>query len=193
MATIDLYENSDRRPADVLGDLDLSDDALELMTDAANTRGFLQRLADAELYSDSFQALARALPKNFAIVWARDCLSAIDLGGRPESAVQCLQAVDAWLSAPDEAARRRAADLADAANYAHPEAWLAAAIGWSSGSLAPEGLETVRPADHLTAVAAAACLSLLASAEPEEAAVRSSEFIERGLSMVAPPDSVRGA
>jgi hypothetical protein len=76
-------------------------------------------------------------------------------------------------------------EAAEAADYAHAEAFLAAAVGWSSGSLAPEGEAEVRPPDHLTAVAVAACLVMAAAAEPELMNQRGSEFVERALAMVA--------
>lgn len=193
MATIDLYENSTRSPTEVLADLDLSDEARELMPESANTFRLLHRLAEAELFSDSFAALARALPKHFAIVWARECMRTVESEARPASARMCLELVDRWLAAPDEAGRRRAAVAADEANYSHAEAWLAAAVGWSSGSLAPEGQAEVRPADHLTAVAVAACLSLLAAGEEDGMDVRSNDFIKRGLAMVAQPDPRPGS
>lgn len=193
MATIDLYENSTRPPTEVLADLELSEDAVRLMAEAANTRGFLNQLAAAELYPDSFRALARAMPKNFAILWARECLRQTGTAERAESASRCLKAADDWLAAPDEAGRRRAAEAADEAKYSHPEAWLAAAIGWSSGSLAPPDLEVVRPPDHLTAVAVGACLSLLVSTEPDSMDTLSRSMMERGLQMVAQPDAGRRA
>lgn len=185
MATIDLYENSDRHPAQVLSDFKLSAEARELMSDVRNTRGFLDRLTDAELFTDSFGVLARALPKNFAIVWALECVKSTDGTGRAESAAQCFQVVESWLAAPDEAGRRRAMEAAEAADYDSAEAFLAAAVGWSSGSVAPEGEVEVRPPDQLTAVAVAACLTMVVASEPELMKQRCSEFIERGLAMVA--------
>lgn len=189
MSTIDLYPDSSQPPAVVLGDLDLSASARELLGEAPNTRRFLNDLMEAELFADSFGVLASALPKNFAIVWARECVASVDGKSRADSATQCLSIVDGWLKAPDEVARRKAMEAADDADYAHPEAWLAGAVAWSSGSLAPDDQAVVRPPDTLTAVAVAASLSMLAAEEPEQFAERSRKFIERGLGLVAKPES----
>ena len=153
------------------------------MSDARNTRTFLDRLNEAELFVDSFGVLARVLPKHFAIVWARDCLLSTDSAGSSESAVHCLQVVDDWMKAANDAGRRQAVEAAEAAGYGHAEAFLAAAVGWSSGSLAPEGQDEVRPPDQLTAVAVAACLTMVAASQPEVMEQRSREFVERGLAM----------
>ena len=66
---------------------------------------------------------------------------------------------------------------------------MAAAVGFSGGSLAPEGLPVVPPADHLTAVAVAASLMSLAMKDPETSADLGKEMINRGLAMVAIPGS----
>ena len=189
MATIDLYPDSTQAPAVVLADLDLSAAAQKLLTTSKNTHGLLGSLTEAELFPDGFGVLARVLPKNFAIVWARECLKAVEGTDRPESASRCLRVVDNWQRSPDEAGRRQAMEVAEQAEYAHPEAWLAAAVGWSSGSLAPESQAEIRPPDRLTAVAVAASLSMIVSEKPERFAELSRQFIEQGLAMVAKPDS----
>ena len=185
MATIDLNENSDRRAADVLADMELSDDANALLAGDSNTRALLDELTEAELFADGFAALARALPKNFAIVWARECLRAAGSDTDSGSAARCLDIADAWLKGADETLRRQAMEAAEEAGLGSPEAWLAAAVGWSSGSLAPADQAEIRPPDHLTAIAVSACLSMLAASRPESYAELGREMIDRGLAMVA--------
>jgi hypothetical protein len=78
-------------------------------------------------------------------------------------------------------------DAAEALEFDGAYAWFAAAVGYTGGSLAPRDLEEVPPPPHLTALAIAGCLLLLAAKEPETMAETSRKMIDTGLAMVAIP------
>ena len=85
MSTLDLSADSKQRPSEVITDLALTDDAVEIMQDCANTLAFLDRLCDEGLFHDAFVTLARVLPKQYAIIWGDRCLKivpgALSVGG----------------------------------------------------------------------------------------------------------------
>lgn len=189
MSTLDLSKDSKRKPIEVVSDVALSDDAVALLPQANNTLGYLNNLCDQELYHDAFVTLARTLPKQYAIIWASRCVE--EALGKDLEALdkRCLDLAKQWLSNPDDKIRRAAMDAADAREYEGACAWLAAAVGFSGGSLAPENQAEVAPPHHLTAVAVAACLIALSVRDPERAGEFSKHMVEQGLAMVAIPSS----
>jgi hypothetical protein len=189
MSTLDLSKESKRKPAEVVTDIALSDRAVALLPDAENTLAFLDNLCEQGLFNDAFLTLARTLPKQYAIVWASKCVEeSLDDDCQPEDR-QCADVAKRWLQGPDEKIRREAMDAASARDYAGPCAWLAAAVGFSGGSLAPENQAEVEPPQHLTAVAISACLTGLAITNPQAAPEVSRHFIDQGIAMVAIPGS----
>ena len=58
------------------------------------------------------------------------------------------------------------------ANPTPGRTWLAAAVGWSSGSLAPPGYDVVEPGPWLTSEACYAALMQQAVREPEQITAR---------------------
>lgn len=187
MSTLDLSSDSKRKPSEVVGDVTLSEDALALIPGSKNTLAFLSSLCAEELFNDAFLALARTLPSQYAIIWAERCVDQF-LGRDPKPLEQqCVGQVRQWLSDPSDANRRAALQAAEASEFEGGCAWLAAAVGFSGGSLAPPDLAEVPPPPHLTAVAVAACLTLLAMANPDTAAETSNTAINNGLAMVAIP------
>lgn len=187
MSTLDLSADSKRQPTEVITDLALSDDAVEIMPDCANTLAFLNRLCDEELFHDAFVTLARVLPKQYAIIWGDRCLEICPDDDINDAEQHCINITRQWISNPDETLRRAALDAAEALEFEGPYAWFAAAVGFSGGSLAPRDLEEVPPPQHLTAVAIAAFLVMLSAREPDTMGETSRKMIDNGLDMVAIP------
>ena len=189
MSTLDLGADSRRKPSEVISDIALSDDALALMDDCNNTLSYLHRLCDEALFHDAFLTLARTLPRQYAIIWADKCIETRAGAALSDEDKQCVQIVRQWLSSPSDELRRQAMDMADQLEFAGPIAWLAAAVGFSGGSLGPVDQAEVPPPQHLTAVAIAAGLTELIYADPQAAPSTSRELIDSGLAMVALPGS----
>jgi len=189
MSTMDLIKDSRRKPSELVFDLELSDEAAALLPDSPNAFAYLGVLCGQELLHDAFLLLARTLPKQYAIIWATQCVDQSLTAALAPEDKQCAELVRRWLKGPDEKLRRAAMEAAETAEFEGPWAWLAAAVGFSGGSLAPEGLPVVPPADHLTAVAVAASLTGLAMKDPATSAGLGKQMIDRGLAMVAIPGS----
>ena len=187
MSTLDLSAESKRQPTEVITDLALSDDAVAIMPDCANTLSFLNRLCDEELFHDAFVTLARVLPRHYAIIWGDRCLEFGSTAEVNDGEQHCINMAKQWIRNPDENLRRAALDAAEAIEFEGPFAWFAAAVGFNGGSLAPRDLEEVPPPEHLTAVAIAAYLVMLTAQNPEAMAETSRKMVQTGLDMVAIP------
>ncbi|MCQ8104785.1 hypothetical protein NP590_11765 [Methylomonas sp. SURF-2] len=143
---------------------------------------FLRSLIQQQLYPDAVRFLARALPKREAVWWA--CLSA--RGCLAEHAgqqlLQAVEAAEAWVYKPNEANRRQAYHAAELAKFENPAAWAGMAAFWSEGSMAPENVPAVPPADNLTAKAVAGAVMLAAvQSRPEQANDKYLFFLEQGI------------
>jgi hypothetical protein len=187
MSTLDLSADSKRKPSEVITDLALSDGAIELMPECNNTLTFLNRLCDEKLFHDAFVTLARVLPRQYAIIWGDRCLQNAPADDINDQEQHCINIARQWISNPDETLRRAALDAAEAIEFEGAYAWFAAAVGFSSGSLAPRDLDEVAPPQHLTAVAIAAFLVMLSVKDPATIGATSREMIDAGLAMVAIP------
>lgn len=193
MSTLDLTTESKRKPAEVVSDVALSDDAVAMMPASVNTLAYVNALCEQELFDDAFLTIARVLPRQFAIIWASRCLDEFCPEPPGPDERRCVDLARQWLAGPDEKLRRAAMDAADACDYEGPWAWLAASVGFSGGSLAPENQAEIRPPAHLTAVAVSACLTSIAVRDPEQATAASQKMIDSALAMVAIPRGGEGA
>ena len=187
MSTLDLAPDSKRPPAEVVMDLSLSDEAKAIMPECTNTLAFLNRLCDDELFHDAFITLARALPRQYAIIWAERCFSSYPADEFSDEDRNCIEIVRQWLKNPSDSMRQAAMDAAESLEFNTACAWLGAAVGFSGGSLAPPDVPEVMPPEHLTAVAIAAGLSMLSVLIPETMIEGSRRMVDEGIAMVAIP------
>jgi len=190
MSTLDLTSESRRKPAEVVSDVALSDEAVALLPEAKNTLSYINRLCDEELFEDAFLTIARTLPRQYAIIWASRCVKEFAGEGSADDQ-RCTDLVDRWLASPDDKLRRAAMDAADKCNYEGPWAWLAASVAFSGGSLSPPNQAEIEPPKDLTGIAVSACLTLIAVADPEQMPEVSNKMIDKGLAMVAIPSGGR--
>lgn len=113
----------------------------------------LARLEAAGQLMPACRLVAHALPKREAVWWACMCARAVpDEKATPLDGA-ALEAAEAWVRRPEEAARRACMAAAEKSNYRSTEAWAAVGAFWSGGSMAPEGQPVVPPGDHLTGTA----------------------------------------
>lgn len=112
--------------------------------------------------------LGHALPRYECVVWALRSLIDAALVDRANPLVV---AVLRWIDSPDDDLRRAAGDLADAERRNSPARYLAQAVFYSGGSIAPRDLAPVQPPPDLCAkLAAGAVLSAAyASGDPAQA------------------------
>jgi hypothetical protein len=165
---------------DIARGVPFSPPAREMMGESRNPRDLLVRLLAKGLAFDAARLVVRALPKPYCVAWTCECIR-LDVARQPLSPgdALCLESAEAWLRDDADEPRRLAAERAAAANYETPSAWVAAAAGWSGGSLSPRGYTVVPPAPQLTADACFAAVCVLAVAEPAAAVSRLGGWVER--------------
>lgn len=160
-------------------DMDIPDDARALLSPAMPPQAAVRALVDAGRQQEALKLLARLLPKRYVVAWLCQCARGQMLGDEDRAGAAL---AEKWVRDPSEANRRAAYEFASAGGYASCGAWLAAAAGWSGGSLAPAGQESpVVPAPDLTARAAVAAVNLLAACDADAYAARRAGFIENAL------------
>jgi hypothetical protein len=175
-----LESTSTIKTEDIARGVNFSADARAMIGESRNPRDFLGRLLAKGLAYDAARVVVRALPKPYCVAWACECIR-MEAAKKPLSSedMGCLESAEAWLHTDGDESRRLAAERAEAANFATPSAWVAAAAGWSGGSLAPRGYAVVAPAPQLTADACFAAVCVLAVAEPAAAVARLGGWVER--------------
>lgn len=163
-------------------EMDVSRSASTLLKSDMKPQVAVQALVDAGQVQDALKLLARLLPKRYAVAWLCQCarLQALDSEDRAGASL-----AERWVREPNESNRRAAFEFAHAGGYKSAGAWVAAAAGWSGGSLAPASQETpVPPPDHLTACAVVAAINMLAALDIAKFAMRRAEFIPAALSLL---------
>lgn len=178
--------------------LELEAAAAKAVGGAQTAAQALDQLEAAGLHNDAVRLAAHALPKREAVWWACMCAMAVPDPALPPADVAARTAAEAWVRNPgDDALRRAAWDAAQKTTFRSPEAWAAVGAFWSGGSMAPEGLPAVPPAEHLTGVAVCGAV-LMASvrSRPERAPQRLLRFLASardiaggGAGRIAPEES----
>lgn len=148
---------------------------------------FCRALLVSAVPEEAITFCAYLLPRRTAVWWGHECLSnmpdTLDAQDR-----LMLELVHDWVSEPEEDRRYAALDAGMAAEQKTPGAWIALAAGWSGGSLAPRGLETVTPQPFLTARAVnTGILSCLARASLGDRAGVLRGFVEMGIKLAQTP------
>ncbi|OOG63862.1 hypothetical protein B0E46_07890 [Rhodanobacter sp. B04] len=162
--------------------MELSEPAGALLSPDMTPQAAVQALVGAGKVQDALKLLARLLPKRYAVAWLCQC--ARDQVLSPEDKAGASLA-EKWVREPNESNRRAAFEFASAGGYKSTGAWLAAAAGWSSGSLAPASQATpVPPPDHLTAYAVVAGINMLAALVIDKFEIRRAGFIEPAMTLL---------
>jgi hypothetical protein len=162
--------------------MELAEAARARLEPRMNPLQAVQALLDGEETQDALKLLARLLPKRYAVAWACQCARDLPLPLEDKAGAAL---AEQWVRDPDEPQRRAAFEFANAGGYRTIGTWLAAAAGWSGGSLAPASQETpVPPAEHLTACAVVAAINLMAGLEPGRFEQRRTEFMARAMSLL---------
>ncbi|MBD7923365.1 hypothetical protein JR064_09320 [Xanthomonas sp. CFBP 8703] len=164
-------------------DMELSAPARAQLDTAQPAQAAVRVLLDGGQPQDALKLLARLLPKRYVVAWLCQCARGEALS--PEDRAGAALA-EKWVREPNEANRRAASAFAQAGGYASLGAWLAAAVAWSGGSLAPPTQDTpVPPAEHLTARAAVAAINLLAAQQPAQFEARRHGYALHALELLA--------
>lgn len=151
--------------ADYCQELELSDDAMQVLVDDQQPEEFLKTLIENEFFADAITFLAFLLPKPEAVAWASHCVRDVLSQPSPPE-IAALDAADKWVAEPNDENRRAAHAAAENTEYSGAASWVALSVFWSGGSLAPPDLPEVPPANGLTAKGVAAALMLAATVGP---------------------------
>ncbi|MEQ1826387.1 MAG: FHA domain-containing protein [Pirellula sp.] len=172
-----LNENETREIADYIG---LSEESLEVAKVAADPKRFGETLVQGSLLKDALCWYAHTLPKPKAVLWACSCVGDTMQSETDTVQLAAYQAAKQWANEPNESNRQSAAQLADACKYEGVGGILAAAAGWSGGSLGPSNQPDVPPDDRLTARCICAALTIADSlGNPLDSSKRLHGFITR--------------
>lgn len=164
-------------------EMEVSAEACALLHPGMAPQAAVRALLAAGQTQDALKLLARLLPRRYAVAWLCQCARGQPLP--PEDKAGAALA-EKWLRDPSEPNRRAAYEFATAGGYASPGAWVAAAVGWSGGSLAPaEQAAPAPPGPDLTARAAVAAVNLLAATDPERFDARRQGFAAHALELLA--------
>ena len=128
----------------------LSAEALELAAKCTENRLFASQLSQAELLADAVRWQAHYQAKPQAVAWGCQCIEADVNALSDPLQTAAWQAALAWVHQPTEEHRLESLRLAEAANMDGIGGVMAAAAGWSGGSLAPSDLPEVPPDERLT-------------------------------------------
>lgn len=162
--------------------MELSPPASALLRADMTAQAAVQHLLAAGEAQDALKLLARLLPKRYAVAWLCQCARDQPLTQEDRAGASL---AEQWVRDSSESNRRAAFEFANAGGYKSLGAWIAAAAGWSGGSLAPAAQETpVPPAEHLTARATVAAINLMAALDASQFEVRRVAFIERAMSLL---------
>ena len=171
------------RASELCANIELDDESRALLSEGLSPRQFLDLLLKNKLYSDAIKFLARALPKRDAVRWALGCVRpAIDPSSKAKE-IACLDAAEKWVANPDEVTRLAAKDAAESDGYGSPGSWVAAAAGWSSGSLSPPDMPAVPAPDHLTAHAVACAIMVVAAKDPKLIEKKQLALLQEGMQL----------
>lgn len=137
----------------LLARLELEPPARAALEGARTAEEGIARLEAAGELMPACRLAAQALPKREAVWWACMCARAVPDEKAEPTDLGALEAAEAWVRRPDEAARRACMAAAQQNNFRSTEAWAAVGAFWSGGSMAPEGQPVVPPGEHLTGTA----------------------------------------
>ena len=163
-------------------EMELSEPSGALLRNDMTAQAAVQALVAAGQAQDALKLIACLLPKRYAVAWLCQCARDQSLNAEDRAGASL---AERWVREPNESNRRAAFEFADVGGYQSAGAWLAAAAGWSGGSLAPASQEiVVPPPDHLTACAVVAGINMLAALVIEKFEARRTGFIEAAMNLL---------
>lgn len=172
---------------DLCENIDLGEEAEELLKDGQTADEFFVLLRKNKLFMDAIRILSNVLHKRYAIEWA--CAS-VRWGLTDKSKPQEEELVaiaEQWLEDSTEENRRAAMTAAEENEYELPAAWTCAAVAWSCGSLGPPNAPPVPPGDDLTPKAVGGAVSMTAIQNTAQIEKRAGALLEIGMEYAARP------
>ncbi|MEO1527512.1 MAG: FHA domain-containing protein [Planctomycetota bacterium] len=171
--------------------IELDEEGMQLLSPDQSPSMFVDTLVAEDRFVDAVRLIAYALTKSQAVKWAHEGISEI---GSPEKRTPqdqvAIEATGKWIEDEAEANRRTALISAEELEFATAPACVAAAAGWSGGSMVSPDLDPIEP-DHLLTARMASIAIQIAALEPGDDLVdaRYKQAIEKGKAMLTEPVS----
>lgn len=158
----------------------LSEAAIELAKTSLDPTRFGDVLVQSSMLQDALRWHAHTMPKPKAVLWACRCVEENMQSTAAPVQRAAYRAALQWANDPNETNRSNAALLAEASRFEGVGGMLAAAVGWSGGSLGPSNQPDIPPDDRLTGRCVCSTLIVADSLEnPVDSPKRLLGFIER--------------
>lgn len=174
--------NSGKTVEEICQTAEVSADGLALLATDTDPRGFVERLAAADRYTDAVRFLAHALPPRPAVWWAWYCARRAH-GTEPAPKVQAaLEATQRWIAQPADPNRREAMRCAKEVEFRTPAGCAGLAAFFTGESIGPPDRDPVPPPEHVAGKIISSCVALAAVfEEPAKAKETFQEFVRQGL------------
>jgi hypothetical protein len=163
---------------------ELSEEAVALLADAADARGYVEALIENELYTDAIALLAHALPRREGVWWAWLCARVAAGDPPPQTVMASLDATRAWIAEPTDQRRRAAFEIAEATGLATPSGCAALAVFLTGDTLGPPTAPPAPPGEFAPAKAITGSVNLaVVEAKPDDVAGGYRDFLKQGLEL----------
>jgi hypothetical protein len=116
---------------------ELSENAKLLLKPEHSIAEIIEILTANELHTDVVKIFAYRLPTREAIWWSYCCALEAERVAENKDALDTLQIVKQWIYQPGESLRRAAEVASQKLEFKTPSSWVATAVFWSGGSIAP--------------------------------------------------------
>ena len=174
--------NSGKTLGDVCSAAELSPEAMALLGDGLDGKGFVEALTSRGQFVDAVRLLAHALPKRPAVWGAWYCARAAHGDDSPAKVQAALEAIKQWIAEPDEKHRREAMRWARDVEFSTPAGCAGLAAFFSGDSIGPADRDPVPPGEYTAAKVIAGCVTLSAVFnQPEKAPEKFQSFLQQGL------------
>ena len=165
------------------------DDAKPLVADAADGAQLVHTLTSHAMQAEALRVIAAALPPREGVWWAwvsaRHASQLVAPGGTPAPAVTAaLAAVERWISNPDDDSRRAAWAAGERAGLETAAGCTAAAVFFTSGSVAPADVTAVPPPAGVDRMLVGNAVALAAATNPAHFEALAGAYVAQGLEVV---------
>jgi hypothetical protein len=162
------------------------DDAKPLVANAADGAALVQTLTSNAMQAEAMRVIAAALPPREGVWWAWvSARHASQAGATATPAVTAaLAAVERWISNPDDDSRRAAWAAGERAGLETAAGCTAAAVFFTSGSVAPADVAAVPPPAGVDRMLVGNAVALAAAANPAHFEALAGAYVAQGLEVV---------
>jgi len=183
MNTANVVLRSGLTVARVCARASLSPNAVGMLADDGDVRGWLEKLVATGLYEDAVGFIAHVLPRREAVWWAWTCAGAV-AGEQPSASdAAVLEATRLWIIQPTDENRRTAMTAAEATDFETPAGIAGFAAFLCGDTIAPPEAPPTPPDHGAAAKAIAACVNIAATADAGQVPAKFREFLQKGIEM----------